>query len=206
MPVHSLQDAGHRCARFRAAGLEECPFRRFLEDEDDDDDLAEEKGKEGIPFMMPARRKRDMDAQNNLRQFVIPHSDAPMRKALERLAAFKNIGGMPSVPDFPFGGRGHPEIIAGLAAIAIMRALSAMRSSGSRPSMGAVSRAETLSGKGLKSLQRGAASFGQGRPVGPGRGGFSVNVSAELRRLFGGVVRKRLLDASSVIPPGGGPK
>lgn len=179
----------HECDRFRAK-LIECPFRKFKEDTLDEEDDDEFDHEFDIRAMFPAKRKDE--ELRNLRQMpVIAHGDPVMKQALERLAAIKQDGGLTSIPnipvtDFPLQGRGHPEIIAVLSAIAIMSALRGMRSLKSSPSLQAVRLSETRVAQGL-SKALGRQSQGQSKSGGRvfGRGGIHVNAAADLQRLLG---------------------
>lgn len=198
----------HDCDRFRASGLR-CPFRRFEPDEEQDDD--DEQDKDGFPrFVIPARRERDLE--NNLSQLRVVQQPA-IKEALERLAAIQNRGELESipkigVPNFPLSGRGHPEIIAVLSAIALMKFFGKMRSMGLGTTGPVVQAGERQLAKGLQKVvgrasgkAKSVLSPGQGRPLGPGRGGFLKPVSLGIRRM--------LFDpglAPPNIPPGGGPK
>ncbi len=189
----------HECDRFRARGMS-CPFEEM--DEDDDDD--EEQDKLFPPLAIPARKRRDGDLANNLSQFpVVAHGDPQMKEALERMAAIQNEGGLQSIPNLipslPFQGRGHPEIISILAAIAIMSTLKALRSTGLGKGFQAVKVSETRVARGLSKLGGiGGSAVRPGPPAGGGlhmraptfRGPLpSPKVSKgqdnELRRLLG---------------------
>lgn len=185
----------HSCARFWALALE-CPFRRFRDHEEDDP-----PDEEFEQFVVGERKAKDADQElRNVTQ-LIPHGDPVVRKLLERMAAIKDFGGLPSIPDsipaLPFGGRGHPEIIAVLTAIAIMSLLKGMRSLGPNPSLRAVTHAETQSGKGLKGVSKTLSARTQGR------GGFQVNAAADLRRLlFGRRKQRRKKDGGAALTGG----
>lgn len=185
---------GHDCDRFRAVGLQ-CPFRKFREDEDQPDDeeeekkrsrdqeLPEEKGTD-IPFMFPARRSR-IDLPK-IRQLVVAHGDPEMAEALERMAAFKNTGGLPSIPNFPrmkspLSEQSMAAIMAALTGIGVMQALRLMRQTGSNPNFQAVQASERHAAKGLSKVSN-ARGLGSARTS--GRGGIHVNAAADLKRLL----------------------
>ncbi len=193
----------HDCDRFRAKDML-CPFQDLEEDDDDPDTESED-----LPLAIPARKQREMMV-DNLSQFpVIAHGDPRMKKALERMAAIQHGGGLPSipreVPNLPFQGRGHPELISILAAIAIMSALKGMRSITSSPSFQAVRVSESRVAKGLTRLGQ------SGRPG--SRGGFGgIHTQAPRFRGAHGLRKvsqeqdnqlKRLL-GFSLGPPGAG--
>lgn len=199
-----LQDFGHECDRFRVFGLR-CPFGGLKEDEEDEDEEEEEEGQkaERVPLMLPARRRSDADAQRELRNVTdIAVAPKELREALERLAAIKQRGAMRSIPELPFGGRGHPETFAALAAIALMTVFRALRKSGFGAGLRAVRIGEKHVSKGFSRVVRPQASAGPGRTM--GRGGLHVNAAADLRNLLFG--RKQRRRGGGVIPPGGGPK
>lgn len=204
--MRHLQDFGHECDRFIAEGLE-CPFRRFREDADPEEEEKEAEQQkafefpDSIPFMVPERRRTSGDVEKNLGAISdLAVAPRELREALERMAAFKQIGELSSIPDFPFSGRGHPAIMSVLAAITIMTVLRSLRSAGFGTGFQGVRTSERHAAKGLAQV---------GRPVGPGRtmgrGGFQVNAAADLRRLLFG--RKKIDEQGGVsAPPGGGPK
>lgn len=180
----------HECDRFRAEGFSECPFRRSKGHEDED----EEEERRRIPLALPGRRTVEGDALDNLSQFpVIAHGDPAMRKALERMAAFQNLRGLPSLPDitvpeFPFGGRGLHETAAIFAAVVIMQSLRALRATGPSPPFQAVRVSERHAARGL-------AQVGAPGTRG-GFGGMHVNAASKLRRLMG---RRRLRELGGPI-------
>ncbi len=186
----------HDCDRFKAVGLR-CPFRRFEEEEDESQE--EEKG--SFPkFMVPARKEREV-ADNISRLPLVVHGQPQMKKALERLAAIQSGGGLSSipqigVPNFPLQGRGHPEIISALAAIALMKFFGAVRSKGFGMSGRVVQAGERRVAQGLSKVIGKVSGAGRTR----GRGGFHVDAAADLKRLLG------VPSLGGVIPPGGGPK
>jgi len=127
-----------------------------------------EKGQDDRDLIpLPARRS-NMDVGGQLLQFpVIAHGDPVMRERLERMAAIKDIGGLPSLPNLKqpfFGGVGAREITAILAAMAIFSTLNAMRQITSSPSFPAVRASEQHAARGLSRLSQ------SGRPG--SRGGF----------------------------------
>lgn len=183
--VRSVQEQGHECDRFGLQGIP-CPFRKFKEDEDEDPE--EQKGRIPFELAIPARRAKDF--RDQLRP-VVPLAVAPkeLREALERMAAFQQEGDMLSIPDFPLSGRGHPEIIATLTAIALMTAFRQLRGSGSGTASSVVRAGERRVAQGLAKVAKPLGfSPGQGRTM--GRGGIHVNAAADLRRLIFG--RRRL--------------
>ncbi len=196
-----LQASGHECDRFRAVGLE-CPFRRFRED-DDDEEEPEERDAHEIPLALPGRAARERELNNITTLAVAPKE---LREALERMAAFQRMGelqsipnftrqpairGLPKIPDFPLSGRGHPEIISILAAIAISRGLAMLRARGFPTNSLGVRLSERLAAKGLRKVSE-ISKRGSVRQTGRGRGGFNVNAARELRGLlFGFGQRKR---------------
>lgn len=157
----------HDCDRFRAQGLM-CPFEELREDDDFEDDKSHR-----IPIAFPARRAADELGDNLLRFPTIAHGEPEMRKALERMAAIQQEGGLrsipraiPTLPDLPpvvapgrgrgapfpspvLGGRG---IISILAAIAIMSTLRSMRSPTFNPTSQAVQTSERHVARGLTRL------------------------------------------------------
>lgn len=196
--LHEFERAdleNHECDRFRVVGLE-CPFRRLLDDEEDE---QEEEERQRIPLALPGRRRREAEDAEGNPLLIFPHADPQIRKALERMAALMRDGGLRSipreVPSFPLSGRGHTEIIATLAAIAIMRALGGLRSTGSSVPVQPVRISEQRAARGLNQLQGISKSApGAGRTM--GRGGFHVNAAANMRRLFG-LSPRRLLGLTS---------
>ncbi len=149
----------HSCGNFRRFGME-CPF---LDIKGHDPDNEHESRR--IPFALPARRAND-EMEDNLRRLpTVAHGQPEMKEALERMAAIQREGGLRSIPrrvpelmpdfgsrkvgDLPFGGRGHPELISILAAIAIMQGLRALRSRGFSPGVQSVSQSEMRSARGL---------------------------------------------------------
>lgn len=187
---------GHDCDRFRSRGID-CPFRRFKEDDEEEPDEEQQ-----IPFVMKKQQEQELD---NLRQFpIIAHGDPAMRKALERMAAIKRDGGLPSIPPFrnpvpafPLQGRGHPEIISAITAIAIMKALRSMRATGSNPGLQPVMTSERRVAKGLSRVL-GRQSGGLARTG--GRGGLHVNAAAELQNLLG--FRRKLGPSGNALSAG----
>jgi len=154
-----------------------CPFEDM--EEDDEDDQPDERR---IPIAIPMRRAQEGQL-DNLSQFpVIAHGDPAMRKALEKMAAIQREGGLKSipraVPSLPFGGRGHPELISILAAIAVMTGLKALRSTGFGASLRAVRLSETRAAKGLTRL----SGIG-GQPTGGRGGGLHVQAPTFRRPL-----------------------
>lgn len=196
----------HECDRFRKE-IGQCPFRRFVEDDDDDEEDEERKSDAlKIPFMLPARSARDADlerrgsASNPL--LIFPDLVTARRKELERMAAIQRGGELESIPDFrdfPLGGRGLPETISVLTAIALMRVFGKLRSGGPINTSRAVRTAERVSARGLRQLGIGRPA--SARPGIRGRGGFHVNAAADLKFLFQGVVNKRLLDGTIRTTP-----
>lgn len=183
---------GHECDRFMVSGFRECPFRRQKEHEGDEDDEFDHEM--DIRLAFPA--KRNADQVEGRLPLIFPHADPKVRKELERMAAFKDLGGLPSlprmgqvVPEFPFGGRGHQEAVAILAALAAFQGLKLLRQTGRRPSLRAVQFSEKRSARGLSKV------LGTGRTA--GRGGFHVNAAADLRRLLFG--RRKILDGRGLV-------
>lgn len=174
-----LQEFGHECDRFIAKGLP-CPFRKSRQD--DDDDEGEEK--QPFPLVFPARRKADQEQQlKNVTTLAVAPKE--LREALERMAAFQNVGELQSIPNFPLSDRGQPEILSVLAAIALMKAFRALRARGLGTGLNAVRVGERHVTKGLAQVAQ--------RPLLGGRGGgLHVNASADLRRLLFGRRRLRL--------------
>lgn len=181
----TLQVAGHECDRFGIRGIA-CPFRRSREDEDDEPDEEGERRahRNVLPIALPGRRS-DADQDRQLRNITnIAVAPKELREALERMAAFKNIGGLPSIPSFPFEGRGHQSTISVLTAIALMTAFRALRSRGLGQGLPMVRAGERHVSKGL---QRVLSPRGSGNPARTqGRGGIHVNAAANLRQLLFG--------------------
>lgn len=148
-----------------------------------------------IPFIMKKEDERnkplDLDGVRNRFLQIVP-DPRNVTKEQERIAAFKNFGGLPSIPNdipsLPFGGAGHREAAAVLSAIAIMQLLRGMRSAGSNPMSRAVAQAETLSARALRPLSA-PMQRGVGRTT--GRGGLHVNAARDLRNLLFGRSRKQ---------------
>lgn len=183
---------GHECDRFMVSGFRECPFRRRDEHEDDEDDDFDD----AMEFRLAFPVKRNADQVEGRSPLTIAHLQPKMREALERMAAIKDVGGLPSIPrfdptipEFPFGGRGHQEAAAILAALAAMQGLRLLRQTGSRPSLQAVQHSEKRAARGLSKV------LGTSRTR--GRGGLHVNEAANLRRLLFG--RRKLLNGTSLI-------
>lgn len=191
----SLQDAGHECDRFKVRLGLPCPFRKSREDLDEEED-EDERDAFDIPLALPGRAAKERSLSNITTLAVAPKE---LREALERMAAFKQLGGAPSIPSFPFQGRGHPEIISVLTAIALMTAFRALRSKGFGMGSNAVRIGERHVAQGLSKVVK-----PQGSARVAGRGGFHVNAAADLRRLLFG--RRRLRDEGSAGIPGGSEK
>lgn len=185
----------HECDRFKAQGLV-CPFRRFREDDEGlereedakkDPELPDPDDDDHFQYPFVIKRKQQQAELDNLRQLpVIAHGDPAMRKALERMAAIKKDGGLPSlpnipIPNFPLQGVGHQEIISVLAAIAIMNALRGMRSMSSGTSFPAVQGSERHAARGLSKVLNRQSGVGRTK----GRGGLHVNAAADLQKLLG---------------------
>ena len=142
-----------------------------------------------FPLAIPARKQKEQELDNLSRFPVIAHGDPVMKRALERMAAMKNVGGLPSIPDLgrigqpPFGGRGLPQITAVLSAIVIMQILRGMRSTGPGTSSRVVGRAETRSARELSKVSK-VGGFGRNPGRTMGRGGIHVNAAADLRRVL----------------------
>ncbi len=167
----------HACGNFRQFGME-CPFGEIEEHQDEEED---ERFK--LPFAVPARRANDRMAEN-LSQFpVVAHGQPDMAEKLKRIAAIQREGGLQSIPNFPFGGRGHPELISILAAIAIMTGLRALQASGFGTGSQGVRASEMRAGRGLSGLS-GTSGVAQGSRTGlRGRGGLHVQAET-FRRPF----------------------
>lgn len=185
-----LQAAGHECDRFLAVGLP-CPFRRFVEDDDQEPDEEDEGDELQIPFMMPARRAKEKELARVTTLAVAPKE---LREALERMAAFKNLGGLPSLPDFPLQGRGHPAIISALAAIALTVVFRTLRRAGLGQGSQLVRVGERRVAQGLSKVAR--------PPRSQGRGGIHHNAAADMRRLLGFGPRRRRRDSTSTAVEG----
>jgi len=202
----------HDCERFFAQGIE-CPFRRKIEHEEDDEEEEERQaqrdaGRFPHEIMFPARRSNE-DVGGQLSQFpVIAHGDPEMRERLERMAAFKRLGELPSLPQIsppPFGGRGLPELTSILAAITIMTLLRSMRSTGFGQGFQAVRASEKVAAEGLSRLSRPGRQGSRG-----GFGGMHMQAPT-----FRGVLRFRKVSQGenqemrrllgfSLGPPGAG--
>lgn len=187
----------HDCDRFRVAGLA-CPFKG-MEDHEDEEDAEEDES--AFELALPGRKAKEREL-DNLRQFpVIAHGDPAMKKALERMAAIKNTGGFPSlpnmspVPEFPLQGRGHREIMAVLSAAAIMQGLRMLRSTGSGVNSRAVQMSERRAAGGLSKVLGRSGSARTG-----GRGGLHVNAAADLQNLIG--FKRKLRDTGSGLTAG----
>ncbi len=192
----------HDCDRFRALGLS-CPFRRFKEDDEQPEEAkrpvpAKEREEEeaaregvGVEFLAPGRRREDRRQRGygqgqELSELVIAHGDPVMAKELERIHAFKQKGGLPSIPSFPqlnspLSEQGMAAIIAALTGIAIMQALRSMQATGSAPSFQQVQGSERHASKGLSKV---SDSLGRGSARSAGRGGLHVNAARDLRNLL----------------------
>ncbi len=127
---HALRAAGHECDRFVVRGLE-CPFRK-IEEEDEEEPDEDPDDKISFPQVLPvpARRDRGADAVRgaNVVDFRNAVAQGETRKALERMAAFQNLGGLQFVPDASrltsaLQGNTAQGIMAVLAALATIAAL-----------------------------------------------------------------------------------
>jgi len=104
----------HECARFTRV-IGECPFRRFKEDDDQEEERVpvrqpfplqrEEEVRETVPAFVPAARRQDRDKRQRpgtgaemLTDPVIAHAMPDMRKALERMLPIQELGGFRSLP------------------------------------------------------------------------------------------------------------
>lgn len=163
----------HDCSRFQKRMIE-CPFRGMDEhDDDDDEDDPEEPGSR-IPIAIPMRRQAQVS--DNLSQFpVIAHGVPEMKKALERMAALQRVGELQSIPSSRSLGRGAPELISILAAIAITTSLLSGRVSRSARSFQAVRTAEQRVSKGFGRLIQ------TGKPGSPGGFGGMLRPAARFR-------------------------
>lgn len=174
----------HDCSRFVVRGMP-CPFRELAKPEAEDTPPDEEFFRDIIPIGERNKEARTR-ALNNLSTIAVAKGE--VKEALERMAAIQQTGGLPSIPnmepfmDFPLQGRGHPEIIAVLTAIAIAAGLRAGRSSTFRSGFRAVQASEMRVAQGL------SKHFGTS-PL-RGRGGMLRNDARALRELLGFQRRK----------------
>lgn len=199
----ALQDFGHDCDRFRAQGLA-CPFSRFDVDEDEVEGEDDTSFKFIRPFPGPERRRLTEEQENaidfaeavqrgQIREFldrpVFPAKDPRFQRELERIGAIQSQEGLPSLPNlgFPFGGSMDQAIVASLAAIAIMKALGALRSGG----LGNLGRAVAVSEKRAASLLKGVAPTRVAPRGGPAGGGFHMRAPTFRRILNAPKLRKR---------------
>lgn len=181
-----LQEFGHDCDRFRLRN-QVCPFAKFKEDDDPEESFDEP----GLKFVVPARRKKDeLRPPDAVTPLVFPARNERFHREFERLAAFKRLGELPSIPSmgFPSPGSTPQAILSLLAAIAIMQSLRALRSGGFGTSVRGVGLSETRAASLLKGV--GKVSQAGGRSTG-GRGGFHMPAPTFRRLLRPPRLRKR---------------
>lgn len=171
----------HECDRFRLR-LGECPFAGFGR-ADDDNDIPDHSP----PFVaFPGKRANTQADEAKLpRLLTLAHSEADVRKALERIAAIQMESRQSLIESrvtsalLEHGPRG---IMAALTAIALFEASKSLRSKnfGGRSEM-----VRTLERQVSGRLQQVRSGIGRG-----GRGGFLVNDAAQMQTLTGLPLRK----------------
>lgn len=148
---------GHDCSRFDRFGID-CPFRKMgLEPEEED--REEEFDESFVPRVafVGERNKRNERGDRAERSLTIVHSQPEVREALERMAAFQGLGGLPSLPPIESlrpssRGPGRGQIIALFAATMITAALLRGANFGSMSSLRGVRTSEMLAGAQLSAL------------------------------------------------------
>lgn len=115
----------------------ECPFRR-LEDEEEDNEEEEDQAAREFEKVIPlAERRRGADAVRgaNVVDFTNAVAMGETRKALERMAAIQNVGGLQSIPQAgrlgsqlrEHGPQGIMAVLTALALTALFRGMPAGR-------------------------------------------------------------------------------
>jgi len=181
---HRLRQFGHECDRFVVRGME-CPFRKQEEEEDDDEDAEEEHDSIRFPQVLPIpmRRQRGADAVrgDNVIDFTNAVAQGETRKALERMAAFQNEGGLQFIPRMNtllegLSGQKAQNIFAILSALAITAAFVRGR--------GGSLRTQSLGVAGSERLVAERLSRPSGLKADPGQELFDEKRRG-LRRFFG---------------------
>ncbi len=184
----------HECDRFRLR-LGECPFAGFGSD-DDEHDIPEHKP----PFIaFPGKRPNTQADEAKLpRLLTIAHSEADVRKALERIAAIQTQGQLAWIESrvtsslLEHGPRGIMAALTAIVLTEVGRRYASTRTTGLSQTV------RTLERRVSGQLQQVRSTTGRG-----GRGGFHVNAAADLAALTGLPLRRFRDHSRSSNDPGG---